>query len=99
MTNLHPKDIPSHTKHSNLVRKFMEFNELNGLYILECPVGYYGENCDNKCSKYCSVRRLCDRVTGQCYGGCQPGWYTKTCEQSTCFYTSLVPPFAVSIKI
>lgn len=65
---------------------------LSRMYILECPLGYYGENCDYKCSEYCFVPRRCDRVTGQCYGGCQPGWYTKTCEQS-------MSPFVISICI
>lgn len=69
----------------------------NHLYILECPVGYYGENCNNKCSMYCSVPSQCDSFTGQCNGGCQPGWYTKTCEQSTCFNISIAPTFAFSI--
>lgn len=58
---------------------------MNRLYILVCEIGYYGENCDNRCSRYCLLPRQCDRVTGQCYGGCQPGWYTITCEQSRCF--------------
>lgn len=63
---------------------------LNYMYILECSIGLYGENCDNKCSEYCSELRRCDRFTGQCYGGCQPGWFTKTCEQS-------MSPFVISI--
>lgn len=54
----------------------------NRMYILECPIGYYGVNCDHKCSEYCYEPRRCDGVTGQCYGGCQTGWYTTTCEQS-----------------
>lgn len=58
---------------------------MNRLYILVCEIGYYGKNCDNRCSEYCFLPRQCDRVRGQCNGGCQPGWYTKTCEQSRCF--------------
>lgn len=71
----------------------------NHLYILECPIGYYGENCNNECSKHCFVLRQCDSVTGQCYGGCQPGWYIKTCEQSTCFNISIAQPFALYFSI
>lgn len=67
--------------------------------ILECVNGYYGKNCDNKCSRHCFVSRQCDSVTGQCYGGCQTGWYTKTCEQSKCFDTFLVQSFVNKKKI
>lgn len=65
---------------------------LNYMYILECPIGLYGENCEYKCSEYCYEPRRCDSVTGQCYGGCQPGWFTKTCGQS-------MSPFLISICI
>lgn len=71
----------------------------NRLNILECPIGYYGRTCENRCSEHCSVSRKCDSVTGQCYEGCQPGWYTKTCDQSRSSDTSLVQLFAISINI
>lgn len=49
---------------------------------LGCPLGYYGKNCLNQCSKNCHLTRKCDRFTGQCDGGCEPGWVSITCDQS-----------------
>lgn len=51
---------------------------------LGCPLGYYGKNCLNQCSKNCNFTRRCDSVTGQCDGGCKPGWVSITCDQSKC---------------
>lgn len=70
-----------------LVNVYKDADANNPIFNFECPKGYYGENCDYKCSEYCYEPRQCDSVTGQCYGGCQPGWYTKTCEQKCPFGT------------
>lgn len=53
--------------------------------ILECELGYYGKNCENRCSENCNVPRRCNRVTGQCNEGCKAGWYTITCKESRYF--------------
>lgn len=52
-----------------------------------------------KCSENCFVPGRCDSVTGQCNEGCQPGWYTKTCEESMCFDTSIVPHGLASLAL
>lgn len=64
--------------------KFQTLHLRNGALkiILECQLGYYGENCRNWCSVNCNVTRRCDRFTGSCNGGCQPGWTGNTCDQS-----------------
>ena len=52
-------------------------------YILtECSPGLYGENCQGFCSPNCRKTGVCDRVTGHCEGGCQPGWKGKICDTS-----------------
>uniref|UniRef100_A0A8W8NSY8 EGF-like domain-containing protein n=1 Tax=Magallana gigas TaxID=29159 RepID=A0A8W8NSY8_MAGGI len=48
---------------------------------LECPDGWYGSNCQEQCNVNCGVPYRCDRVTGQCEGGCQVGW--KVCKNNT----------------
>nr|XP_034320792.1 receptor-type tyrosine-protein phosphatase kappa isoform X5 [Crassostrea gigas] len=49
--------------------------------IAECPPGYYGNDCRYQCSVNCYGDRSCDQSTGQCEGGCQPGWSGDTCDQ------------------
>lgn len=47
----------------------------------ECMIGYYGNNCSNKCSTTCNVAERCDKISGRCDGGCKPGWTGNTCDQ------------------
>eukprot|EP00105_Crassostrea_gigas_P007657 XP_011421974.2 PREDICTED: multiple epidermal growth factor-like domains protein 6 [Crassostrea gigas] len=47
---------------------------------LACPDGCYGINCQEQCNINCGVPYRCDRVTGQCEGGCQVGWKGETCK-------------------
>lgn len=44
--------------------------------FIECPEGYYGENCQEQCSCGQGSER-CDHITG-CY--CKPGWTGTLCE-------------------
>lgn len=55
--------------------------ELSHLFVQECPPGYYGNDCRYQCSVNCYGNRSCDQSTGQCEGGCQPGWSGDTCDQ------------------
>lgn len=50
--------------------------------IVECSAGFFGINCVNRCSEKCNLTRVCDRLTGQCDGGCIPGWKGATCNES-----------------
>lgn len=63
----------------------MFFVNSNYMSILDCPNGYYGKNCENRCSDNCYMTRLCYIGTGHCYRGCKPGWTTTTCNQSRYF--------------
>lgn len=51
--------------------------------LTECPAGFYGHACQESCSTNCNVSGTCDKVTGQCIGGCQPGWKESKCDKST----------------
>lgn len=51
--------------------------------LTKCPGGFYGHDCQENCSTHCIVSGRCDRVTGQCEGGCQAGWTQSKCDAST----------------
>ena len=50
--------------------------------LTECSGGFYGQYCQENCSTYCIVPGSCDRMTGQCEGGCQAGWTQSKCDKS-----------------
>ena len=43
----------------------------------ECPDGFYGEDCGEKCE--CENKGQCDHQTGRCT--CTPGWRGRTCTK------------------
>lgn len=49
-------------------------------YIVACEPGYYGKDCNHRCSVNCSVEYNCDKSTGQCIGGCRPGLTGTVCD-------------------
>lgn len=49
--------------------------------FVACDLGYYGNNCRHRCSVNCSKAYDCDKFTGQCIGGCKPGWTGFMCDQ------------------
>lgn len=51
---------------------------------LECPLGSYGRNCSQTCSKKCYMFRTCDKKTGSCHGGCVQGWKPPLCDKGIC---------------
>ena len=53
------------------------------VFLQDCPRGLFGNNCLNSCSVHCQVQMECNKVTGHCFNGCQPGWGDHTCNTST----------------
>ncbi|KAK3584636.1 hypothetical protein CHS0354_003920 [Potamilus streckersoni] len=58
----------------------------------KCPNGLYGEKCNKRCNPRChdsnTTTDLCDRESGYCIQGCNPGWYNEFC-QSSCSATCM----------
>ena len=46
----------------------------------ECPDEWYGFDCKQQCSGHCRNNDPCNKVIGQCDGGCAHGWYGQRCE-------------------
>ena len=49
--------------------------------LTECDVGLYGTNCERFCNHNCKKPGICEKVTGECEGGCQTGWKNVQCDQ------------------
>lgn len=64
--------------------KYIHSSKSTLLFTVECPPGQYGDDCSNQCSLNCNVTRTCDKFTGQCEGGCKPGFTGNTCDQGKC---------------
>lgn len=49
--------------------------------ITECTDGNYGLNCVNNCSDHCLNDLPCNKQTGHCNGGCNPGYTNGDCSK------------------
>lgn len=49
---------------------------------LACPIGFYGQDCSEKCNDTCAG---CNHVSGVCDSGCVSGWMGHSCNQSIVF--------------
>ncbi|KAK6990663.1 delta-like protein 4, partial [Biomphalaria glabrata] len=47
----------------------------------ECQEGKWGDNCSSPCSSNCITYDTCNKMTGECQGGCKPGFQTPNCEK------------------
>ena len=60
----------------------MFFKYFPRLYISECTVGRFGEECAKEC--HCSDSFQCARETGLCRNaGCFSGWQGAACDKGT----------------
>lgn len=49
-------------------------------YNVECENGFYGKECLQTCGK-CMFGDICDKVTGICMSGCDPGYQDAQCQR------------------
>ena len=56
--------------------------------LSECPEGYYGESCAEKCM--CMNGASCDSETGSCI--CKTGWRGRLCGKGSVFYGFMERP-------
>lgn len=50
--------------------------------VVECHYGTYGYNCVNNCSGHCRNDTPCNKQTGVCDKGCNPGYTGLDCKGS-----------------
>jgi len=50
----------------------------------DCGFREYGAGCKQKCGR-CANMRDCDKYTGECPHGCDPGYYPPFCQESEFF--------------
>lgn len=49
--------------------------------ISECSPEKFGKNCEQNCSYNCDDDPIiCNGTTGECMGGCRPGWKGLQCD-------------------
>ncbi|KAK7481944.1 hypothetical protein BaRGS_00026852, partial [Batillaria attramentaria] len=50
-----------------------------------CQPGWYGDQCDQRCSEHClpddNAEIICLQTHGNCSAGCSEGWYTQNCSE------------------
>nr|XP_022307521.1 uncharacterized protein LOC111113519 [Crassostrea virginica] len=56
------------------------YTELCEVTVNECQDERYGFDCKQQCSGHCRDNDPCNKVTGQCDGGCAHGWYGQHCD-------------------
>lgn len=54
--------------------------------FVECDDGTYGYGCANNCSVHCLNDSLCNKQTGHCDKGCDPGYTENDCSKRKCLY-------------
>lgn len=63
---------------------FKDFCCNNTVFFLlpneECPPGYFGKGCRERCSGHCIREEPCDYVSGECPNGCQDGYIGERCS-------------------
>lgn len=45
-----------------------------------CSDGWFGIDCNQRCSTHCRHQLSCNHFTGQCGEGCDAGWVKPNCN-------------------
>lgn len=53
----------------------------SSIIVTECDDGAYGYNCVNNCSGHCLQNSPCNKQTGHCDKGCNPGYTHSDCNK------------------
>lgn len=54
--------------------------------LTACSHGWYGQDCEQRCSGYCKRYTSCNHMTRQCEKGCEVGWSGSFCNKGNCFF-------------
>ena len=63
--------------------------------LLDCFPGYFGNECEQKCSGHCLKNKTCDRIDGTCSDGCEDGYIGKLCNDCKAVYHCVICIIAV----
>ena len=80
-------DVHVHAIDCARVSVYCSSHYLETTYVSECDEGSYGVNCAETCG-HCSG--LCDRVDGDCEGGCQQWYGLSRCKTEIGKYSDCV---------
>ena len=67
-----------------MVQKIVIMHIIFSFVSSDCDSGEYGAGCKQKCG-HCSNLSDCDKYTGECPHGCDPGYYPPFCQESEFF--------------
>lgn len=54
--------------------------------VIECDAGTFGYNCVNNCSGHCLNGSTCNKSSGKCERGCNPGYTNDDCSKGEFLY-------------
>lgn len=66
------------------------FNKCFFFLNLECDDGTYGYSCVNNCSGHCLNGSSCNKHTGVCDRGCNPGYVSDDCSKGKLYLSIFV---------
>ena len=66
----------------NISMKYSFLNYYTSYFLKECDDFHYGFNCNETCNVNC---KGCNRTTGECQNGCNPGWTGNRCREGDMF--------------
>jgi hypothetical protein len=72
-------------KSASFTSKYFKFSDKT-IYSPECPSESYGPDCVYNCSRQCLNYLPCNRTTGRCDRGCNPGYTGERCDKGMMLY-------------